>query len=256
MSLAMSSPPLANPGAFVTYSMTVTNNGPQAAGQVVLTDTLPVTPMQSSTVSQGAACSALGTTVTCNLGAMSAGASANVTITVAIGNVSMSNSASVKAFDTAGNVLTDPLATNNVATSTTGISAPGGTPTTTDIEVKGSAQNGGPNVGSSDTLTWQIKDNQGKVSAPDAVFTLALPPGMQFNSVSGSQTPCTGVAPGQSGGTLTCSLGTIAGGATATVTVGFTPMQAGTLSATGSATFNGTDTNPSNNTFTVSVNAR
>src|SRR5690349_11411253 len=109
--------------------MTVTNNGPQTAGQVVLTDTLPVTFMQSSTVSQGAACSAVGTTVTCNLGAMSAGASAKVTITVAIGNVSMSNNASVKAFDTAGNVLTDPLATNNVAVSTTGISAPHGTTT-------------------------------------------------------------------------------------------------------------------------------
>ena len=67
-----------------------------AESRIKLTDTLPVTPMQSSTVSQGASCSALGTSVTCNLGAMSAGASATVTMTVAIGNVPITNSASVK----------------------------------------------------------------------------------------------------------------------------------------------------------------
>ena len=186
---------------------------------------------------------------------MSAGASATVSVTVAIGNVAITNSASVKAVDASGNVLTDSLATNNTAQSTTGISASGGTTTSTDIQVTGSAQNGGPSVGSGDTFTWQIKDNQGKTPASGVVFTLVLPPGIQFNSASAGQNSCTGIMPGASG-TLTCSLGTISGGSTSLVTVGFTPTQTGTFSATGSAIFNGTDTNTSNNTATVSIKAR
>jgi hypothetical protein len=40
------------------------------------------------------------------------------------------------------------------------------------------------------------------------------------------------------------------------VTVDFVPLQAGSISATGSATIAGTDSNISNNAFTVTVQPR
>ncbi len=68
-------------GQNVTYTLTVTNNGPDAATNVTLTDTLPTNVvLVSATPSQGS-CSGT-TTVTCNLGTINDGANATVTIVV------------------------------------------------------------------------------------------------------------------------------------------------------------------------------
>jgi hypothetical protein len=55
---------------------------------------------------------------------------------------------------------------------------------------------------------------------------------------------------------LTCNLASLPGGQTLVVTVDFVPLQAGSISATGSASFGGTDSNPSNNSFTVTIQPR
>jgi hypothetical protein len=125
-------------------------------------------------------------------------------------------------------------------------------PTTfTDIQVVGLALNNGPAVGSADTLTWQIKDNLGTANAQGVVFTSTLPASFQLHSAVPSQGTCSVV-----GQAITCSLGTINGGATATVAVGFTPTLAGTFATTGSATFTGSDTNSANNSFTVAISPK
>jgi|GEM_PF-1223835 len=85
-------------GDDVTYTVNVSNGGPDTAENVVLTDNLPggVT-FVSATPSQGA-CSQAGGVVTCNLGDIADGASAQVTIvvnTTAAGTIV--NSASVAA---------------------------------------------------------------------------------------------------------------------------------------------------------------
>ncbi len=68
-------------GNNVTYILTVTNNGPDPATNVTLTDTLPANVVfVSATPSQGT-CSGT-TTVTCNLGTINNGANATVTIVV------------------------------------------------------------------------------------------------------------------------------------------------------------------------------
>ncbi len=65
--------------ANLTYTITVTNNGPAASSGVVLTDTLASgLTFVSSTPSQGS-CSGT-TTITCNLGALGVGANATVTV--------------------------------------------------------------------------------------------------------------------------------------------------------------------------------
>jgi uncharacterized repeat protein (TIGR01451 family) len=266
LQITMTGPALVNSGSFVTFSMVVTNNGPQPAAQVTISDLLP-SPFQSSTTTQGV-CSITGASFACNLGAMPAGASATVTVTVAIGAAPITNTATVAVKDASGAVLNDPVPANNTASSTTNVTAPpppvggggggggGGGSTGADIQVTGSAQNGGPAVGSGDTFTWQIRNNKGGTVASSVVFTMALPVGLQFNSAAAGQGSCSGIANGSLGGTLTCSLGTVSGGAAVNVTVGFSPMQAGTFATLGSATFNGTDSNPGNNSFTVTVNPK
>jgi uncharacterized repeat protein (TIGR01451 family) len=259
LAITMSSPASANAGAFVTFTMIVTNNGPGDAAMVTLTDTLPGA-FQAATTTQGV-CTHTGANFTCNLGGMLTGSSAKVTVTVVAGSTAITNTASVQLRDASGNLIVETVGANNVASSTTNITKPvvgvgggGGTGgVSADLEVKGSAQNGGPNQGTGDTFTWQIKNNTGNTTASNAVFTLQLPASFQFTSGTASVGTCGGVTPGSFGGTLTCNLASLPGGQTWLVSVNFVPTQAGVFSTTGSASFSGTDTNITNNSFTVTI---
>ncbi|HKV91138.1 MAG TPA: fibronectin type III domain-containing protein [Candidatus Angelobacter sp.] len=262
LGITMTSPASVNAGGFVTFTMTIANNGPGDAALVTLADTLPAT-FQSSSTSQGV-CTRSGAVFTCNLGGLKAGANALVTVTVVAGNTSITNTASVQLRDASGNLVNETVGGNNVASSTTNVTTPtvggggGGTPAgvSADIEVKGSAKNGGPNVGTGDTFTWQIKNNTGNTAVSNVVFKLPLPSTYQFVDASASQGTCSGISAGSSGGTLTCNLSSLPGGQTLLVNVDFVPLQAGTFSANGSATFTGSDTQPSNNSFSVTIQPR
>jgi len=270
MSISMTSPASINAGSFVAFTMTIANNGPGDATLVTLADTLPGA-FVSSSATQGV-CTNAASLFTCNLGAMAAGARATVRVTVVAGTSAITNTASVQLRDAGGNLLNDAVPANNVASSTTNINPPagaggggiiiggggggGGTGTGADVQVVGSARNGGPNVGTGDTYVWQIKDNTGNTSASNVSFTLPLPASVQFSDVSPSQGTCNAPASGSNGGTITCSLATLPGGQTWIVTVNFVPLQAGSISATGSATITGTDSQISNNSFTVTIQPR
>jgi uncharacterized repeat protein (TIGR01451 family) len=98
------------PGEQVTYSLTVTNQGPSEAAGVVVTDALPAgLNYVSGSTSQGTVAHA-GGTVTANLGVLAAGQTATVTI-VASAEVpgEVTNSASVAAS------THDPATANNTA---------------------------------------------------------------------------------------------------------------------------------------------
>jgi uncharacterized repeat protein (TIGR01451 family) len=72
-------------GNFLTYQITVTNEGPATASSVVITDTLPATvKFSTATLSQGSATN-VGDLVICNLGSISNGATALATIRVIAG---------------------------------------------------------------------------------------------------------------------------------------------------------------------------
>jgi len=259
--ITMSSPASVNAGGFVTFAMTITNNGPGNAAMVTLTDTLPAT-FQASTTTQGV-CTHVGSVFTCNLGAMTAGAVAKVNVTVVAASSSLTNTASVQLRDGQGNLVNETVGANNVASSTTNVTTPtvggvggGGGAVSADIQTKGSAQNGGPNISTGDTFTWQIKNSTGNANAPNVSFTLPLPSSFQFTSASPSVGTCGGVAPGSFGGTLTCNLTSLPGGQTWVISVNFVPTVAGQFASTGSATFGGNDTNISNNSFTVTIKPR
>lgn len=106
------SPDLVIVGDLLTYTVKATNQGPDAATNVVMTDTLPLgATFVSATPSQG---TCTGTsTVTCKLATINKGANATVTIKVQITKVI--NKATVKADQA------DPNKGNNSASATTAL---------------------------------------------------------------------------------------------------------------------------------------
>jgi uncharacterized repeat protein (TIGR01451 family) len=102
----------------VTYTVTVQNSGPGGASSVTLTDVLPDASFVSATPSQGT-CVRVGKggragTLTCELGTIASGASANVSVVVSPSKAgTITNVASVRAAEPDGNRA------NNTATEST-----------------------------------------------------------------------------------------------------------------------------------------
>jgi len=93
-------------------------------------------------------------------------------------------------------------------------------------------------------LTYTVTaKNNGPSGATGVVVTDALPAGVTYLSASPSQGSCL-----QNAGTVSCSLGPLVNGATATVTIQVSPQQAGQLSNQASITGNESDPNSANNT--------
>lgn len=245
-------PASVNSGANASYTITVNNSATSTIPDALVSDTWPTTggaALVSVTPSQGTCTSAAGT-INCNLGAIAGSKSATVTLVLRL-TAQTTNKATVSMRDAAGSPITDPTPADDTASATTSISAP---QTTTDVQVTGSAQNGGPAVKSADTLTWQIK-NSGNQVANALSFTITMSPGTTLASVNTSVGTCTGPALGTSG-TITCNAPSLAAAATMIVTENVNVVQAGSLATTGTASFSGTDTNPANNSFTVTLNAK
>jgi uncharacterized repeat protein (TIGR01451 family) len=105
-----------NEGAQLTYTIEITNAGPDPATDVVVTDDLAPSDFDlvSTTPSQGA-CDVQGSqNITCNLGTIASGATANIAIVVTAKRPgTVSNTASVSTTET------DPQPANNTVTETT-----------------------------------------------------------------------------------------------------------------------------------------
>lgn len=109
LSLVKSGPTLVTEGGNFSYTLTVTNNGPDPATGVTVTDAIPA---NTTFVSAGAGCSEVAGTVTCTVASLAVGASAAFTITVTAGSVGTEivNTATV------AGVEADPNPTNNSST--------------------------------------------------------------------------------------------------------------------------------------------
>jgi uncharacterized repeat protein (TIGR01451 family) len=110
-------------------------------------------------------------------------------------------------------------------------------------------------VRSGTKLTYSITvQNGGPTAASGVAVTDALPSVETFLSASATQGTCSTPTVGASG-TLNCSLGTLANGATATINmvVKVTSFAPSSVSNTASATSNAPDANTTNNSATVTV---
>lgn len=246
-----------NAGQPLTYTIQVTNNGPDPSTNVTMTDPLTnllasgglqaVHPSQG-TCTPAAPANGPNQTVKCNLGTLASGASATVTITVlptiaVTGN--RANTATIYSPD-----IGDPDQTNNAATANSQVTA------VVDLALSKSATPSSVPAGA--PLTYQVTaKNNGPSTAQNVSMTDKLPGNATFIKVvsvsNGGSCPTTPAA-GAAGGTLTCNWTSIPAGSQYTVTYQVRPTTANS-SVTNQATVSTTtlEPNTSNNSATTTT---
>jgi len=235
-------------GSNITYTITLTNNGPSDSSGLLLTDAIPAnTTFVSFTAPAGWATTAppvgASGTVTATRPSLIVGASSTFTLVV---NVNLATAAGTTITNTASATsgTSDPNASNNSANATTLVAA-----AIADLSIKKTASPVAPAYAANTAITYTMTVTNGGPSTASAVtVTDTIPPNMTFVSSMSSQGTCTGTGP------VTCALGTMTSGATATVTV-VARTTAQTGFATNVATVSSTtiDPNPTNNTASVSL---
>ena len=201
------SPSAVNTGQQVTYTATIGNHGSGAASNTAFQDLLsPKTTLVSATPSQGS-CSG-STTIVCNLGVLNAGSTATVAIVV---TATQSGNATNRGW-----ISTNPPGDwrheRDVTTIVRDLSAD------LDFHLIGSPSS--VNAGQQVTYTATI-GNHGSGTASSAGFQDVIPGKVTLVSVTPSQGTCSGNP------TIICNLGSLAPGATATVTIVVATTQAG-----------------------------
>jgi uncharacterized repeat protein (TIGR01451 family) len=233
----------AAPGANVTYSITLTNNGPDAAANVVVTDALQAELLfQSITEPAGFDCTtpAVGTngTITCTAVSMAANTTAVFTLVVKLAQNAagpIDNTASATSDTADGNSGNDAASATQVIVG--GASA--------DLGITKTTASAQAPAGSTITYTITVTNN-GPDAATNVVVSDDLPAGLQYVNANPSQGTCTGTDP------FTCSLGTLNNGASATITLQvLVTATSGTVSNTASVTSDVSDGTPGNNSSTT-----
>ena len=236
------SPDTVAPGGTVTYTVTVTDGGPDDAQDVMLTAPVPAgTTFVSFSTAAGwtitaPAVGSSGGTITANTSALAATTSPvafTFVVTLdggAADGSTISDSASVASATTG-----DPNDANNSASTTTTVAATTPPPVTADLEVTQSASPATATVGRDDVTFTITVTNRGPASASNASLAETLPAGVTLVSATGGVTP--------SGGKLTFSLGDLADGSSLSFSVVVKPLSARTLTA--SATASATEADPS-----------
>ncbi|HEX4110635.1 MAG TPA: hypothetical protein VHX88_21075 [Solirubrobacteraceae bacterium] len=231
------SPSPAIAGQEVTYTLTVTNNGPSDAGGVSVSDPLPST---ETFVSASTGCTDAGSTVTCTQASLAAGASVAFQI---VAHVASSAAGHVANTATVTSNTPDPDPGNNTATSTVGLGTGVAALTITKTASVTSTEPGGQ------VLYTLVVQNHGPSDATGATVTDTAPAGETIIAAQPSQGTCT-TQP-----TLTCSLGTIANGGTVQilVTASVSAGASGTLVNQASVTSNQVNPDPGGATATSTV---
>jgi len=198
-----------NVGTNVTYTIQVTNNGASTATGVVISDLLPAgLTYVSSTPSQGIYTSGTGAWA---VGTLANAASATLTIVATVTQAgTISNTAAVSASN-----QPDPNSANNSASASLSVQA-------ADLAVTKSVNNATPNVGTNVTYTIQVTNN-GPSAATGVAISDLLPAGLTYVSSTPSQGTYTS-------GTGAWAVGSLANGASASLTIVATVTQAGAIS--------------------------
>ena len=234
-------------GSFVrgtngSYSLTVNNIGTApSSGLVTVSDTLPAGLTPSTALGTGWSCGIAGQTVTCTRSDALAGGASYPVITIA---VAVSQSATSPLTNTAtvagGNELNTA---NDSASDATTVTAQA------DIGVAKVPSSGTVTVGSNATFTITAS-NLGPSDATGVQVTDQLPAGLTFVSATPSQGTYTS-------GTGIWNIGSIASGASVSLSLTATVTTTGSLTNTASKTAeNETDPNSANDSSSVTINGQ
>jgi uncharacterized repeat protein (TIGR01451 family) len=225
--------PAPNLGGNVTFTITATNNGPDSATGVAVTDLLPLgLSFVSATASVGSYNSGTGVWT---IGALTNAAGATLQI---VATVTTTGSVTNTATKSAENESDPNSANDSASASTTGQSA--------DIAITKVVDNATPNLGGNATFTI-VATNNGPSNATGVAVTDLLPPGLSFVSSTvsvGSYNTGTGV----------WAIGAVANGASATLHILATVTSTGLVTNT-AAKSAGNQPDPSlvNNSASASV---
>jgi uncharacterized repeat protein (TIGR01451 family) len=224
-------------GAAATHTLTVTDDGPDNATGVTVTDTLPAgLSFVSATADQGT-CSDTGPAVSCSLGVLANGSSTTITI-VATASFSSAGQTLVDSASVTGNEF-DPNQTNNRSStsSTVGPAA--------DVSLTDTADHA--NRSQQQDITYSLSYvNDGPSTAHNVIVIDALPAGATFKSVNDAD--CVA-----SGGVVTCDEGTIVSGASGTIQLVASADQLGVLHDAATVSANEPDPDTSNNSAAADV---
>jgi uncharacterized repeat protein (TIGR01451 family) len=253
LAVTKTGPATAFAGNMISWTITITNNGPDAQVAAMLDDTLPAGTTFVSLVQNtgpGASCSDPGAgnvgSVNCSFPTLGSGVSAQFTLTATINPAftgSLSNTAT--AFGT--NADTNP--NNNSATAVTAVTA---SADVSVVKTGPSTANAGTNI----TYTIVVTNN-GPSNAANVSLTDAVPANTTFVSESQTTGPTFSCVNPPSGGTgtVTCTIASLAPvptSATFSITVHINPGAIGAaIGNTANVTTTTPDTNPGNNTSSV-----
>jgi len=226
-------------GSPLTYTLAISNTGPDAATNVKITDTLPASVTFKSVAASAGSCSGTAIVV-CSLGGIANNGTATVSIVVTAttaGNVN--NTATVAANEA------DPNTGNNTSSALTTINSV----SAADVQIVKSASASLVLVHNPVTFTLVVHNN-GPLAATNVLVTDTMPSGLTIVTRSATQGSCNGTS------TLaTCALGTLANGGSATVTLEVSTTITGTFNNTALVGAAELDTNLINNQSSASFKA-
>ena len=186
----------------LVYSLTVSNAGPSTATGVTVSNLIPAS---VTFVSATGGATPSGGVLLLNFGPLAAGAtgSAQVTVQPAVAG-KLTNQ-----FQVFGD-QSDPVLTNNVATTVSTVTNPPAAPTQADVSLTVVPGTGPVTVGASQAYAITVS-NAGPATASGVVISNRIPANETFYSVTGGGTTNNGV--------LLVNLGTLAAGAVSNVTL-------------------------------------
>ncbi|HEY3760509.1 MAG TPA: tandem-95 repeat protein [Verrucomicrobiae bacterium] len=232
LGIGKSGAPLINATSNLTYTISVTNFGPSAAGTITVTDALPAGVIFVSATGSGTTNSGVATW---NLASMAPGAITNFSLVVTAPiSGSLTNIAGVTS------PTTDTVPGNNVSPQVVTTVTP-----SADLAVVASAP---PTIFATSNLTYSITvTNSGPSTASGVIVTDTLPAGVIFVSAGAGGTTNAGV--------VSWSLGTLMPGATTNFTFIVTVPASGSLTDTASVISSTSDPVPGNNVSSLVVTA-
>jgi uncharacterized repeat protein (TIGR01451 family) len=231
------SPLPATPGTDETYTLKITNKGPDTAENTVVSDPLPA---GLSFVSASSQCQLTNTNVVrCAMGSLTLGASVTLTIVAHIADTVIAGFVNTA---TVASTTPDPDLSNNSASAATPI------PPEADLEIKKSASLS--TVTASGQVSYVlVVNNNGPHDATDVTVTDPLPTVLSVTSARPSQGTCS-----TSDGVV-CNLGPIANGGSAQILLSASVAASASGALTNTATVTGgqPDPDPTNNSSSATI---